>query len=312
MKFPATLRITGIVAATVLALLATPGPRSAAWAASEIKIIVNNQAITSVDIARRVAFLRLQRAKGNPTETARKQLVEEALKMQEVRRLRADVPDAQVDASFDRFAKSNNMTPKQMTQILSQAGVTAQHFKNFIRVQMAWPRAVQARYGSTGKMSGADLVAKMLENGGSKPSTTEYILQQVIFVVPSAKRSNSLLAARKREADQLRGRYSGCEGTRGVVASLHDVTVRELGRFLQPQLPPEWKPLIEKTKAGQATTARVTDRGIEFIGVCSAKSVSDDVAAEMVFRTENSETNDSEDAKNYLEDLRKRAVIANR
>lgn len=312
MKFLATLRITGLAAATVLALLATPGTQSSALAASEIKIIVNNDAITSVDIARRVAFLRLQHAKGNPNETARKQLVEEALKMQEVRRLRADVPDAQVDASFERFAKSNKMTTKQLTQVLAQAGVTARHFKSFIRVQMAWPRAVQARYGGGGKMSGADLVAKMLESGGDKPSTTEYILQQVIFVVPSAKRSNSLLAARKREADQLRGRYSGCEGTRGVVASLHDVTVRELGRFLQPQLPPEWKPLIEKTKAGKATSVRVTDRGIEFIGVCSAKTVSDDVAAEMVFRAENSETNDSEDAKNYLEDLRGRAVIANR
>ncbi len=88
--------------------------------------------------------------------------------------------------------------------------------------------------------------------------------------------------------------------------------MRELGRFLQPQLPPEWKPLIEKTKAGKATSVRVTDRGIEFIGVCSAKTVSDDVAAEMVFRAENSEANDSEDAKNYLEDLRGRAVIANR
>jgi peptidyl-prolyl cis-trans isomerase SurA len=34
-------------------------------AASEIKIVVNRQAITSVDIARRVAFLRLQRTGGN-------------------------------------------------------------------------------------------------------------------------------------------------------------------------------------------------------------------------------------------------------
>ncbi|PWW02285.1 periplasmic chaperone for outer membrane proteins SurA [Hoeflea marina] len=313
MKIFATFRITGLAAATVLALLAAPATQSPAFAASEIKIIVNNQAITSVDIARRVAFLRLQRAKGASTEMARKQLVDEALKLQEARRLGAIVPDAQVDASFDRFANSNKMTGKQMSQVLAQAGVTAGHFKNFIRVQMSWPRVVQARYGGGGgKMSGADLVAKMLESGGEKPSTTEYILQQVIFVVPAAKRSNSMIAARKREADQLRGRYSGCEGTREVAVSLRDVTVRELGRFLQPQLPPDWKPLIEKTKAGQATTARVTDRGIEFIGVCSTKTVSDDVAAEMVFRAENTETDESQNSKDFLEDLRKRAVIANR
>jgi peptidyl-prolyl cis-trans isomerase SurA len=78
-------------------------------------------------------------------------------------------------------------------------------------VQMSWPRAVQALSGgSGGSMSTQDLVTKMLERGNDKPSTTEYILQQVdIGGAGSNKRSNATLNARKREAEQLRGRYSG-------------------------------------------------------------------------------------------------------
>jgi peptidyl-prolyl cis-trans isomerase SurA len=311
MNFPAIFRLTGLLLSFALVLPLLLVPMSAAHAASEIKIIVNNQAITSVDIARRVAFLRLQRTGGNLGEKAREQLIEEALKLQEAARIRALVSDAQVDASFERFAASNNLSTKQLTQVLNQAGVTPKHFKAFIRVQMSWPRVVSA-IGGGGGLSTQDLVSKMLERGNDKPTTTEYFLQQVVFVVPANKRSQSVLNARKREADQLRGRIQGCDSAASMITGLRDVSLRQLGRIMQPQLPPDWKPLIEKAKAGGATTSRITERGVEFIIICSAKTVSDDKAAELVFRSENEETGDSEEAKKYLAELRKRAVIANK
>lgn len=312
MHFPAIFRLPGLLLIATLTFSFAPVSAPSAFAASEIKIVVNNQAITSVDIARRVAFLKLQRTGGNLGQKARDQLTEEALKGQEAARIRALVTDAQVNASFERFAASNKLSTKQLTQILNQAGVTPKHFKKYIQIQMSWPRVVQAMTGGSGTMSTQDLVSKMLERGGDKPSTTEYILQQVIFVVPANKRSNATLNARKREADQLRGRYQGCDSAASVIGDLRDVTLRQLGRIMQPQLPLEWKPLIEKTKAGSATPARITDRGVEFIVICSAKTVSDDMAAEMVFRSENEGAGESEEAKKLLEELRKRAVIANK
>lgn len=313
MRVSATLRLTGLLIAATMAFSSAPSVMPSAMAASEIKIVVNQQAITSVDLARRVAFLRLQRSGGNLQEKAREQLIEESLKYQEALRIRAVVSKAQIDASYARFGQSNNLSVKQLNQVLNQAGVTPQHFKDFIRVQMSWPRVVQALEGAGGgTMSTQDLVSKMLERGNDKPSTTEYILQQVIFVVPANKRSNSTLNARKREAEQLRGRYQGCDGAGSTVTGLRDVTLRNLGRIMQPQLPPEWKPLIEKTDAGRATPARITDRGVEFIVVCSSKTVSDDKAAELVFRAENSDAGESETAKKHLAELRRRAVIANR
>jgi peptidyl-prolyl cis-trans isomerase SurA len=51
---------------------------------------------------------------------------------------------------------------------------------------------------------------------------------------------------------------------------------------------------------------------VEFIVICSARTVSDDRAAELVFRAENSEAGESDAAKKHLAKLRKRAVIANR
>ena len=75
-----------------------------------MKIVVNKTPITSDDIARRVALLKLQRQTGNLNEKAREQLIEEALKREEIARVKASVSTADVDAAFGRFAASNKLT----------------------------------------------------------------------------------------------------------------------------------------------------------------------------------------------------------
>ncbi len=303
------MAVTTLVLSTLFIAIA---PVATAQTVSEIKAVVNRQAITNQDINRRVNFLRLQSQSGNLQEKARDELVEEAIKMQEATRFRTVASDEEVDAAFARFARGNNMSPEQMTRILGQSGIGVDHFKSFIRVQMSWPRLVTRRYSSGssgGGMSTQELVSKMMERGGEKPVTTEYILQQVIFVVPQSRRS-AILEARRREAEAMRVRFESCDTTRDFARTLRDVSVRELGRIMQPQLPPEWKEAIESAEIGDTTPVRATDRGIEFIAICEAKQVSDDLAAEMVFRAEGeaSEVNE-ENAKEFLAELRERAMI---
>ena len=277
--------------------------------AASIAIVVNGQAITTTDVNRRVKLLRLMRTKGDLKKKAQDQLIEEAIKMREVRRLRATATDAMVDRSFASFAKDNKMSTGQMSKMLGQAGVSAEHFKEFIRVQMSWPRVVDARFGGGGRMSTEDLVSKMLEREGEKPTTTEYVLQQVIFVIPKSKR-NAILNQRKREAESMRQRFVSCANTREFAKGLKDVSVKELGRILQPALPRDWKKLVEATSEGKTTRTRTTDRGVEFLAVCSAKQVSDDLAAEMVFRNEGSdESSSSRDSEKYLKELRDKARV---
>lgn len=306
--------ILSCTAAAMLACAAVPlaGVVSPA-AASEIKYVVNNEAITSLDVQRRAAFLKLQRRKGNLNKMAGEEMVEQALKNAEIRRLNIKIPDASVNASFAKFAAGNKLTAAQMGSILDKAGVTAVHFKEFMRTQMGWGQAVSARYRAQGgSMSEQDAVQRMLKNGGAKPTATEYMLQHVIFVVPDGERK-ALLGKRKREADALRARFSGCDKTRAFAKGLLDVTVRDLGRMLGPELPPEWADSIKKTKVGGATPTQETARGIEFIGLCSSREVSDDRAAKMVFQSEGSQDEQGEElSKKYLAELRQRARIVER
>ncbi len=303
----ATRRLLVAVAVLAASVAIEPAHHQA-QAASEVVAVVNKTPITSSDVARRAAFLRLQRQKSD-TKTARDQLVEEALKREEIARVKMSVSTDDVEKAFARFAASNKLSPEQLTKILGQAGVGAEHFKEYIAVQMSWPRLVNARYGSRGRMSSQELVTRMMENK-EKPVTTEYFLQQVIFVVPDSKR-NAILGKRKAEAEAARGKFPGCEQSKQFAATMLDVSVRDLGRVLAPELPEEWKPLIEKT-SGTTTGTLVTQRGVEFLAICNQRQVSDDFAAEVVFRAEDlgkQKNGENPNEEKYLADLRSKAQI---
>lgn len=295
-----------LVAATSASVLAVTPPAFA----SQIKYVVNNVPITSGDIAHRAAFLKLQRKKGD----AAQEMIDQTLRIAEAKRLGIRISDQQVDAAYQRFASGNKMPLAKLDAIMAQSGVTKEHFKEFIRAQMAWSQAVGARYrsGEGGSVSEQDAVRRMLDKGGAKPTAMEYMLQQVIFVVPASERA-STLAKRKREADAMRARFNGCNTTREFAKGLLDVTVRDLGRVLAPQLPADWAEQIKATKVGGATATRETERGVEFIGICSSREVSDDKAAQMIFQAEGGNDKDAEElGKKYVDELRKKANIVER
>lgn len=56
----------------------------------------------------------------------------------------------------------------------------------------------------------------------------------------------------------------------------------------------------------------MTERGVEYLAICNQREVSDDVAAEVVFRAEDlgkEKQDENPNAKKYLDDLRSKAQI---
>ncbi|ASY55833.1 MULTISPECIES: peptidylprolyl isomerase [Sinorhizobium] len=309
-KFSIVKALSALAVAGVLSFASG----TAVQAASGVSVIVNNTVITSGDIAKRVAFLRLQRQGGGAAE-AKKQLIDEVLKRAEIARVQQSVSTQEVDAAYARFAAGNKLSPEQLGKILDQSGVGVEHFKQYIAVQMSWPRVVNFRYGSATRLSGGDLVKRMMEGGGDKPVTTEYFLQQVIFVIPEKKRG-AITAKRQAEANASRSKFPGCETSKVFAANYRDVSIRSLGRVLAQQLPEDWKPLVEKAGDGMTTGTRVTEKGVEYLAICKKRQVNDDAAAEVVFRAEDigkkKAGGEDPNSEKYLEELRSKAQIVNK
>jgi len=298
--FPAYLFLAAMMLAPVAALPAQ---------AAGVKVIVNNVPITTADIAHRAAFLKLQRRKG---VSAEQDMIDQTLRYAEEKRLGINITDKQVDDAYAGFAKKNKLTLKQLGMILDHAGVTPDHFKQFLRVQIGWGEALRARFRSQSSAETADVVRQMIEKGEKKPSAMEYTLQQVIFVVPQ-RDWKAIFAKRKREAEAMRAKFDGCQNTRASMKGLIDVTVRDLGQVLAPELPSDWADDIKKTKIGSATPVHVTKRGLEYIGICKGKEVSDDRVAELVLESGKDQEKMAKDLNDkYIAELRKKARIIER
>ncbi len=291
-----------------------------AAAASKIAIVVNNTPITTNQIRRRAAFVKLRRQKGNRTQIARKELVEDALKMQEAKRLRQTATDKEVNEAYVRFAKRNKMPVKALTQIMNRSGVSSRGFKEFIRVQISWQRVMGLRLRRQGSQQAASARSPLAhlhgKNAlGKREETTEYNLQQIVFVVPR-KRFKAEQPRRVKEANQFRSRFPGCEGSRGLARQIKDVAVIDQGRVQLQELPPRWRKEIESTDVGKTTRPIKTEKGVELMAVCKTRKARAKTALNGsggLFSggaPSNAEVDKVE--KEYLAELRKKAVIKNR
>ncbi len=299
-------------AVAALAALGAVGPLplsvKPAIAATEVKVVVNRQAITSYQIQLRQAFLRLRRAPAS-ADAATKELIDEAVKKQEIRRRGISIPDSAVEEAYANFARQNNLSIAQLGQLFGQAGFSGDAFKEYIRVQMGWGQAVRMNVQQTERLSEQDVVQRMLQQGGEKPTTTEYTLQQIVFVLPQGASRDR----RTAEANAMRQRFQSCDSAFQLARGLRDVTVRDLGRVAQPELPPRWKDEISRLSAGGTTRPQVTERGVEFIAVCNTRRISDDHAAQLVYQAKDLESlSASEPDAALLKKLRDQATIVRR
>lgn len=311
----ARFALAGLLGFATVPMVAVSLPTHHLSQASEIRYIVNGIPVTSYDIARRAAFMKLQGKRGNLTKLANEEMIRQAIVMSEVQRVGIRISDQQVEGSFQNFAKGNKLTGKQLSSILNQSGVTPAHFKDFIRAQMSFGQAAQLRQrrANSGSNNNAkrDAVRAMLQSS-DKPTATEYLLQEIIFVVP-AKDRNKILSKRKREAEAMRSRYAGCASGKTLAQGLVDVVVRDMGRFVAQELPSTWADDVKKLSEGKATPVKTTSRGAEFVGVCRTRTVSDDRVAELTFQEQELTSQGDKSAnEDYIAELREKARIIKR
>ena len=97
------------------------------------------------------------------------------------------------------------MTPEQLTKALAGQGVEIATLKRRIKAAMLWQQLVQGKMRYEGKTVKADdVTAALLGSGQDKITTSEYTLQQILFVVPKGS-SAGYVTQRRREAEAFRG-----------------------------------------------------------------------------------------------------------
>ncbi|MEM7073036.1 MAG: peptidylprolyl isomerase, partial [Pseudomonadota bacterium] len=127
---------------------------------NRIVAIVNSDSITMLDLNKRVGLLRLvggESASQKPVQQLRdeamSQLIDEALKVQEARRMSIQVPERDVDTQISRIAAENEMTVEQFVTVLKDYGTSLETLKARFRADFGWYQVIRQQIVQDGGVS---------------------------------------------------------------------------------------------------------------------------------------------------------------
>lgn len=163
-----------LLASLVLApvTLTAQSPYSAA-------VTINGEGVTYFEIQQRTLLLEALGTLGDVSKQARRDLIEDRLRTQAARRLGLSVNEEEMKAGIAEFVQRVNMTPEQFAAYLSQTGVEAETFTDFVKVTQLWRKVVSQKFQAKAFVTEGELDTAMSQgniNLGASVLLAEIIL----------------------------------------------------------------------------------------------------------------------------------------
>jgi peptidyl-prolyl cis-trans isomerase SurA len=268
------------------------------------KVTVNGTPISDTQISQRVKLLQLEGGRGG-SKAATEQLIDEAIMMQEAKRLNISVTEAQVEQAMQSIARNIKVSMDNLRGILRQNAVSEDTLRDRLRAALAWQEVTSIAVMPRVQISDVDL-EKEAASKMSVDMSYDYILTEVLVVMPGGKGN---AGKRTAEANQYRKSFAGCDNAVNLSLSYTDAAVLDVGRRHATQMPEAIAKELAALNVGGLTKPRVVETGVSMLAVC-AKSVAEDTTfIKGNLRAEAGNAAMQTEVQTYLKELREKAKI---
>ncbi|WP_438768143.1 peptidylprolyl isomerase [Kushneria sp. TE3] len=211
-----------------LSLFVSPLTVAAVQPLDRVVAVVNDEAIMSSDLDRRVAQVRQQMQSRNigmpDQEELREQvlsrMITEQIELQMAERANLSVSDSDLNQAMRGVAQRNNMTLEQFADRVEQEGMSYAQVREQIRRELLITQVQQRSVAGQVNISDRE-VDQYLKQAGSN-ANVQYHLAHILIAVPQAPTPGQAEAAREK-AEQLRQAItSGQAGFQEVAAAQSD------------------------------------------------------------------------------------------
>jgi peptidyl-prolyl cis-trans isomerase SurA len=277
----------------------------------EVVVMVDGEPITALDIEQRIKFMTMSNSNKAPSrQEALDTLIDDILEIREAQRFGIDVPASEIDNSFANVGTRMGADPQKLTEILAKSGASAETLKHRLKAQLAWNALVRGRFKASLEIADSDVEAQLeLHKPQDKNEVGyEYVLRPIVMVVPRGS-PDAAFEARKRDADALRVRFQTCADGIPFARELREVAVRDGVTKFSADLPPELRDILDKTDIGHLTPPEQTSEGVQMFALCSKKENKTDTPGKKEMREELFQQKFGAQAKRYLAELRREAMI---
>ena len=305
---------TTIAAGAILTVISTPVV--SAQTPLRVVAVVNDEPITAYDVKQRSRLLKLlggQRGPKNKLENAALQeLIDDAIKKQEAKRLKVAVSKKQIDATIQRMAKQSSGSTANLRARLGKAGVEFDTLSKQIEAQLAWNGVVRQRFSRRVKVNDSD-VDRRFEQLKKNPAKSRrfFVLQQIILPFDRGA-SRELVYSRVVEAQLLGKRFKGCSTIRKAANGIFNVRIRDIGTVPSEALPKKLRSILAQIGPGRLTKPNVTPSGVELIAYCSNRVVKPEPVTREAVKDDLLNQRYLLYAQRYLRDLKRDALVERR
>jgi peptidyl-prolyl cis-trans isomerase SurA len=284
-------RKTAFARAVLLAVLVSANPMGMtlpAFAEGQgVVAVVNDQAITELDITQRIALLKIVGdVSGKPLTRKRvlQMLIDEQIKIAEAKKFRFAPTDAEITAHIERVSKGMGTSSADLEARLRKQGVGKAAFRSYVGAQIGFNRIISSKYRADIKISAQDVdrkfasikselterVNKVMSDPRMKPVTV-YTLMEINLPVEAD--DAMLLQARAVEAAQVMQRLKGCGNVKAASSGVFNVKAGKQIEADASKLPKELKAALDKAGPGRAVGPMRVKNGIQLLAYCGSRKL---------------------------------------
>jgi peptidyl-prolyl cis-trans isomerase SurA len=293
-----------LACAAAIAAFAAPSP-----ARAQVVVVANGSPITELDIQQRGKLMEQSTHKKPARQEVINELIDDRIKIAKAKVYGLEASESEVDAAFENLARRQQITPQQFGQMLDRAGISANAIKARMRAEIVWNQLVRGKYNSTLQIGESDIVNAMkARNEADTKAGYQYVLYPITLVATRGQGEDGM-EARRREAENLRSRFTSCTEGLPIARALRNVAVREPVRRSSGDLPAPLRELLGNMEVGRLTTPEVTPQGLQMFALCEKKESTTDSPVKREVREEIFNKRFEAEAKKYLDEIRKQAMI---
>jgi len=279
-------------------------------AKAQVVVVANGSPITELDIQQRIKLIATSTRKAPTRREVIQDLIDDRLKIAKAKVYGLEVSDAEVDQAFENMAKRQRISVQQFSQAVERAGIMPSTIKARLRAELTWSQLVRGKFGSSLQVGESDIAKILRDRKDSESATVGYVytLYPITFVVGRGS-SEGAIEAKRREAENLRSRFLTCNEGLPLARALRDVAVREPINRSAADLAPQLRELLSNIEVGRLTAPERTEQGLQMFALCAKKESAEDTPAKREAREQLYSKRFESEAKKYLDEIRKQAMI---
>jgi peptidyl-prolyl cis-trans isomerase SurA len=277
---------------------------------AQVVVVANGSPITEIDIQQRTKLVATSSQKKPTRQEVISDLIDDRLKIAKAKTYGFEVSDADVDAAFAGMAARQRVSTEQFAQLLSRSGIAPATVKARIRAEITWNQLVRGKFSSSLQVADSDIANALRARNESENPAAGYIYTLYpITVVVARGSSDSTIEAKRREAENLRSRFVSCADGLALTRALRDVVVREPISRSSADLSPQLREVLGSLEVGRMTAPEVTAQGLQMFALCQKKESNAEAPGKREVREEIFNKRFEAEAKKFLDEIRKSAMI---